>query len=136
MDFQLENGAWRSQACLRNQDIVVRVKSPALRPAASKEQIATEALAAVESRWTELEQALLQQAHQVYLRSWVPEGQAPVDSAAFLGAIRVKALTVDIEDETLASQFLYFDDSDLFGGHGIEVFVDGFDGSISVDIVG
>ena len=138
MEFTYEEklACWKTLARMNGCEISLRIFSPELRPGSTKVELAAEVIQKMENMRARIETVLLAQLYPIYLDSWADDGAPAVDKTAFVASLVLNALHLDVEDESQASIFLYYDDAQLFGGHGVEVFWDGTEDEINVEIVG
>ncbi len=90
-------------------------------PSSEHGSIAGAVIRKIESEWPTIRENLLRSLHGLYNDTWADpdQGFSPLPAEEFLE--RIKLELVDVMDEEGALS-LYFDDSDLFGGHTIDLF--------------
>jgi len=90
-------------------------------PSSEHGSVAGAVIRKIESEWPTIQENLLRSLHGLYNDTWADpdEGFSPLSADEFLE--RIKLELVDVMDEEGALS-LYFDDSDLFGGHTIDLF--------------
>lgn len=99
---------------VRGGDVVVSVDAIPGEPRIAAES----ALRRIEERWAEIEANLLRSLHKLYNRTWADpdQGFPELTEREFLAKITLNSITVSEDAVTL-----YFRDSDIFGGHSIEL---------------
>jgi hypothetical protein len=110
---------WHAQAVVRGQPVNLTIDG--LHPTSEHERLATSAVTRVENAWGMIQQNVLSSLHPLYNKAWAnsEQGCPPLSPEEFLKRIRLEG--VDVLDEERALS-LWFNDSNLFGGHMIHIF--------------
>jgi hypothetical protein len=90
---------------------------------ASRLDLANAAVQEVGSLWNQIQQALVAELLDLHNDSWAdPEHGRPVLSAAeFLQKLVPETIDLDCYEDDEATYTMYFGDSQVFGGHGVQL---------------
>ena len=124
MNFRLDEpiGFWVTDAAFRGKPITLRLTEHLEEK--NLPDAAKEALAEVESRWGAIERNLADSLLATYNETWSdPEEGLPVLSREeFLRKIVLEVVDMGVDEGKTFT--LYFGDSGLFAGHGVQIFWD------------
>jgi hypothetical protein len=116
---QNASGDWETNATLAGHPITILVDS-CFTPE-ERTSYALAAIAQIETYWEAIEQNLIDSLHKMYNESWAEpdDGFPELTATEFLAKLKLNLVTIMEEPDCLN---LYFEDSDLFGGHSIELY--------------
>lgn len=109
---------WESSADFRGTRISVQISSN--HPSSERSRLVTDAIARTIAEWDRIQANITDSLHETYNDGWADpdEGLPELSRDAFLERITLQ--TIYVREEGAVS--LYFDDSDLFAGHIVDVF--------------
>ncbi len=141
MDFNFELDSrlscWKADTEFNGNKIQIRLFSPDIRPAKTKSELAKKTIEKVSLNWSRIEEAIVDSLLELHNENWADpaEGFPILTKDEFLNKIVHQTIDLDIVDDTEDSITMYFSDSGIFGGHGVELFWPSDEG-INVSLVG
>lgn len=109
---------WETHVKFQGDEITLRIDESY--PEADLEQLGKQALEKVDSNWTLIRDHIANSLLDTYNEAWADpaEGFPELSREEFLEKIELES--IELMDEGALT--LYFSDSDLFGGHGVDLF--------------
>jgi len=109
---------WETHVKFQDCEITLRIDQSY--PKAKLEQLGKQAIEKVDSNWALIQDNISNSLLDIYNEVWADpdEGFPELSREQFLEKIELE--TIELMDEGALT--LYFSDSDLFGGHGVDLF--------------
>lgn len=123
-EFVEDLDGWRCYAKIHSQPVEVNLAGLDSMPKLTKEDATEHVVETVEENWAEIRSALVDALLGVHNARWVEpdSGYPALEEEEFLEKLKLQEISFDAELYQKNALWLYFSDSEVFGGHGIEVF--------------
>jgi hypothetical protein len=123
-EFEEDSNTWKCFPTIHKALVEVHLVNLNTRPSLTKEAAANHVVETVEGNWNEIRSCMAASLLGRCSSDWAaPEDGSPtLSEEEFLNKLNLEAINYDVECGRLDSLCLYFSESGIFGGHGIEVF--------------